>query len=183
MPKSIKKSYIFLIVLAAVIILLPSVLFSIVRTPVVQTYMMRKIMRYISEETKSTVIVGKINFSFFNKLVINDILIKDQHNDTLLFIPEITTGIRYFDFRKNVIKLGKVVIVRPVVGFATDSTGLMNLTWYFNMFQKSKDSTGKRAQLFISIRSILVMEDFRFRISTFQMGKLCWILITLNSPG
>lgn len=141
MLKSIKKTYNYLIITASVIILLPTVLFLILRTPLAQTFLVRKITSYISNEIRATVAVGKVEFTFFNKLSVNDILIKDQNNDTLLYASRVTAGIKQMAMKKGIIKLGKVVVIKPVIALITDSTGQMNLNWYLNKFQKPKDTT------------------------------------------
>jgi hypothetical protein len=141
MLKSIKKSYNIFIVILAALVLSVTLLSLIVRIPAVQTFIVKKVTGYISGETKSTVSIGKVRFSFFNKLEFAEVLIKDQHNDTLLYAPEVVIGIRQLNRKNNSIRLGKVVVIKPVVGFITDSTGLMNLTWYLNLIQKPKAST------------------------------------------
>jgi hypothetical protein len=148
MHKSIKKTYHIFIVTLAVLILSLTVIFIIVRIPSVQTYLVRKVAGYISNEIKSTVSIGKVNISFFNKIELKEILIKDQHNDTLLYAPSITAVIRQINFRNNTIKLGKVVVIKPVVCFITDSTGLMNISWYLNLLQKPNDSTSSKSSYF-----------------------------------
>lgn len=148
MLKIIKKSYKFIIGTIAVLVLTITFLFFIVRIPAVQTLIANKITGYFSKETNSTVSIGKVKFSFFNRLELTEILIKDQNNDTLFFAPDITVGIRQINRKNNVIKLGKVVVLKPVVGFITDSTGLMNLTWYLNMIQKTKDTASIRRSYF-----------------------------------
>jgi len=109
MHKSIKKTYKIFIGIVAVLILSLTALFLIVRLPVVQTFIVKKVTGYISDETNSTVSIGNVKFSFFNKLELTDILIIDQHNDTLLYVQDATIGIRQFDRKKHSLKLGKVV--------------------------------------------------------------------------
>ena len=41
--------------------------------------------------------LGRIEYSFFNKLSINDLLIKDQNNDTLIYSQKISAGINRLD--------------------------------------------------------------------------------------
>lgn len=162
MLKSIKKSINIFIGTVAVLVLVLTVLFLLVRIPAVQTFVVKKAAGYISDEIKSKVSIGKIKFSFFNKLEITGILIKDQHNDTILYAPGITIGIRQINLKHNIIKLGKVVVNKPVVAFITDSTGLMNLAWYLNLFQKQKDSTsGKNSNFHINQIDI---SDARFSL-------------------
>jgi hypothetical protein len=130
MFKSIKKTYNIFIGSIAVLLLSFTVLFLVVRIPAVQSQIVKKIAAYISNEIKSTVSVDKVNFSFFNKVKLSGVLIKDLHNDTLLYAQEITAGIRQINSRNSSFKLGKVVVIKPVVGIITDSAGLMNLRWY-----------------------------------------------------
>jgi hypothetical protein len=140
MLKSIKKTYNIFIGTVAVLILLSLLIFLIVRIPSVQTYVVKTLASYISKDIKSTISVGSVNFTLFNKIELKELLIKDQQNDTLIYAPYITAGIRQINRKTQTFKLGKVVIMRPVVGLITDSTGLMNLNWYLDLIQKPKDS-------------------------------------------
>lgn len=141
MLKSIKKIVTILTGIVALLLLTVMILFFICRIPSVQTYIVRKITSYISNETKSTISFGKIGFTFFNRIEITDLLVKDQHNDTLLYAQNITAGIRQISPKKQIYRIGKVVVMKPVFNLISDSTGLMNLNWYLNFIQKPKDTT------------------------------------------
>jgi hypothetical protein len=162
MFKSIKKTYNIFIGSIAVLLLSFTVLFLVVRIPAVQSQIVKKIAAYISNEIKSTVSVDKVNFSFFNKVKLSGVLIKDLHNDTLLYAQEITAGIRQINSRNSSFKLGKVVVIKPVVGIITDSAGLMNLRWYLEMIQKPKDSLSLKSS-YIHINQIDI-SDARFSL-------------------
>jgi hypothetical protein len=151
MLKSIKKIFNILIGILAVLVLSITMLFFVVRIPSVQTYIVKKITSFISYQTKSTVSIGHVKFTFFNKIEISEILIKDQLNDTILSASSITAGIRQFSRKNNVFKLGKVVVIKPFVRFNTDSTGLMNLNWYLNMLRNpGKSKSGKNIYFHIN---------------------------------
>ena len=144
MPKIIKKTINFLLVPLAVLVLLPIFLFFILRLPIVQTYVIQGITKYISSEIRSTVSVGKVEFAYFNRLILDDVLIKDKNNDTLVYSKKVTAGIRQLNLKKGVIRLGRVNIDKPVCALITDSTGSSNLSWYLNMItSKPADSTLK----------------------------------------
>jgi hypothetical protein len=68
MLKSIKKTYNIFIGIVAVLILSLTVLFLIVRLPAVQTFIVKKVTGYISDETNSTVSIGNVKFSFSTSL-------------------------------------------------------------------------------------------------------------------
>ena len=128
----------------------------------VQTFVIKRITNQLSQNFKSTISVGKIKYKFFNSLIISDLLIKDQNNDTLLYSPGVTTGIKRLDFRNMSFRLGRVTLIKPVVKFITDSTGMMNLTWYLNKIKNPQDTTTKAGSQF-SIDQIDI-SDARFSL-------------------
>jgi hypothetical protein len=153
----------------AVLVLSFTILFLLARIPAVQTFIVSKVSEYISKETKSTVSIESVKFSFFNKIELDSVLIRDQYNDTLLFTPEITAGIRQIRPRENKIKLGKVVIIKPVIGLITDSTGVMNLNRYLDKLSSPGDSaSGKRSSFQINQIEI---SDGRFSLINRSVTK------------
>ncbi len=157
MIKSIKKSLKYLAIGIGIILLVPTVLYSLLRLPDVQTFIVRRITSHLSNEIKSTITVGKIDFRFFNRLTLNDLLIKDKHNDTLIYLKSASTGIRRIDFRNKIFRLGKIEINEPYIAFITDSTGLMNLTWYIEMLRTSAD-TAKRSETTFLANEIIIYD-------------------------
>jgi hypothetical protein len=153
MKNKIKRSLKYIIIVFGVIIMLPTVLYLLLQTSEVQTFMVKRITNHFSNKIKSTISIGSIEYKFFNKLSINDIIIKDKNNDTLLYSRELQVGIRRMDFKNKSFRLGKVSLINPVIAFITDSTGLMNLTWYLNLIRNPAD-TGKNAGSRISIDQI-----------------------------
>lgn len=123
--------------------MLPSVLYLLLQTTQVQTFMVRRITDHFSAKIKSTISIGSIDFKFFNKLSVNDVIIKDQNNDTLFYSKEIIAGINSANFRKKSIRLGKVNFIHPVIALITDSTGMMNLNWYLDLIKGPSDTVKK----------------------------------------
>ena len=143
MLKNIKKSLKYFIIVLGVIILLPTVLYLLLQTAKVQTFLIKRITNHFSSEIKSTISFGSIEYKFFNSLSINDVIIKDQNNDTLIYSNQITVGIRSIDIRNKSFRLGKVSIIKPVIALITDSAGIMNLTRYLNLIKAPSDTTNK----------------------------------------
>ena len=158
MAKNIKKSYKYLLVVAGIIIVLPTIIFSFARLPVVQTFMIQRMTRHISEKIRSTISVGRVEYFFFNRFTLDNVLIKDKNNDTLFFIPKATISIKDMDFKNKELSLGKVTVIKPVVAFISDSTGEMNLMWYIDMLRNDGGSS-----LTIKINQIDVT-DARFSL-------------------
>lgn len=148
----------FLVVVAGVIILFLTALSAIIRIPDVQTFIVNRITSSLLTDIESTISVGRVEFSFFNRLKITDLLIKDHYNDTLIYAGNTVAGIRRIDFRDNIIKLGKAEVTRPVVALITDSSGLLNLNWYLDLLKASGPSPGqdKNTRLNLTINQILI---------------------------
>jgi hypothetical protein len=144
MAKSIKKSFKYLIIALGVLLMVPGVLYPLLQLSAVQTYIGNRVSSHIFKGLNSTISIGKIDYRFFNKLAINDILIRDQHNDTLLYTSEIVAGIRRFDLDKKIIRLGKISLVKPVIGLISDSAGVMNLDYFLKQLQNPGDTASKK---------------------------------------
>ncbi|MBK7479472.1 MAG: hypothetical protein IPI69_06870 [Bacteroidales bacterium] len=162
MLKSIKKSFKYLMILVGILFLVPTLASIVLRIPEVQTYMVNRITGHFSERIKSTISVGRVEYTFFNKLVLSDLLIKDQNSDTLLWSSRISAGILRLDIAGKNIRLGRVDIERPVIAFITDTTGLMNLTWYLDMLKNPLDTVKKESLKFFVNR--ITINDGRFAL-------------------
>lgn len=162
MGKIIKKSIKYFIIVAGVIIMFPTMLYLLLQIPAVQTAIVKRITSHFSAELKSTISIGRIDYRFFNRLSLSDVLIKDKHNDTLLYSKNITAGVRRLDLNGKNIGLGRVAVMQPVVQLITDTTGLMNLTWYLDLLKKPADTT-KTSKTEITISKI-DLEDARFSL-------------------
>jgi len=160
MVKSIKKTLKYLVIISGVFAGLSLSLFLILQVSEVQTFIVKKISNRISKEFKSTIQVGKVEYEFFNRLVLTDLLIKDQNNDTLIYSQKVITGIRKLSLRNNSLRFGKIYLIKPVVALITDSTGIMNLYWYLDKLKNNSD-TIKKKQGQVSIDQIDI-HDARF---------------------
>ena len=183
MLKNIKKSLKYFIIVLGVIIMLPTVFYLALQVPEVQTFMVKRITQHISGNINSVISVGKIKYKFFNNLSLSDLLIKDQNNDTLLFVPALTTSIRKLDFKNKSFRLGRVTLSKPVVKFITDSAGVSNLNWYLDKLKGKPDTTSSSNS---SIRIDQVdLSDARFSLidMTSSPGKTKINFGNLNFSG
>jgi hypothetical protein len=153
MAISIKKSFKYFIIFLGIIIALPTLLAFVLSIPGVQTIVVRRITDHISEKFKSTLSIGDVDFQFFNRLNMNNILIKDQNNDTLIYAQQLSAVIRKIDLKKNTIVLGRLSLTNPVVAFITDTAGTLNLTWYIDKLMTPGD-TLKKTKSTISINQV-----------------------------
>lgn len=148
MLNKIKRSIKYFIIVAGVIVLLPTIIIPVLQIPEIQTLLVRRITRHFSNEFNSGISIGRIEYKFFNRLSVSDILIKDQNNDTLLYSKKANTGFKRIDLKTNTIRLGRVTLEEPVIHLITDSAGKMNLTWYLDRLKKPADTTKVKSSIF-----------------------------------
>ncbi|MCU0454723.1 MAG: translocation/assembly module TamB domain-containing protein [Bacteroidales bacterium] len=168
MAKSIKKSYKYLFIIAGILIILPTILFSIIRIPAVQTMAVRRITSHISERVSSSISVGSVRYLFFNRLSIDDLLIRDRNSDTLIYAAEATLFLRKSDLKNGRLRFGRITVSRPVVSFITDSTGEMNLQWYLELLR----SPGGSKSMVLSISEISVTDGKFSLVNTYREKSL-----------
>lgn len=143
MGKIIKKSVKFLIILLGIIIMFPTFVYFAIQIPAVQTGLVKRITNHFSAQLQSTISIGRIDYKFFNRLALSNILIKDRNSDTLLYAKKLTAGVRRLDLKGKSYRFGKIVVAEPKMALITDSTGQMNLTWYLNQLKTPSDSSKK----------------------------------------
>jgi hypothetical protein len=163
-----KKSIKYFIIVAGVVILLPTLFYLALQVPYVQTLIVKRITSHFSSEVKSTISVGSFNYKFFNRLTLTDILIKDKNNDTMIYSQIVNVSLKNFDLKNKSFRLGKVTLTKPYIAFITDSTGLMNLTWYLNLLKNPSD-TIKKPDLSFVIDEV-DLSDARFSLINRQGG-------------
>jgi hypothetical protein len=154
MGKIIKKSLKYLIIFLGIIIMFPTLLYFALQVPAIQTGLVKRITSHFSAELQSTISIGRLEYRFFNRLYLRDILIKDKNNDTLLYSADLTAGVRNIDLKGKSFRLGKVSLTEPKIQLITDSTGQMNLNWYLAQLKNPADSAKKKGNTIISIEKI-----------------------------
>jgi hypothetical protein len=153
MGKIIKKSVKFLIIFLGILIMFPTMLYFAIQIPAVQTGLVKRITNHFSAQLQSTISIGRIDYKFFNRLALSNILIKDRNSDTLLYAKKVTAGLRHLDLKGKNFRFGRIVVAEPKMALITDSTGQMNLAWYLAQL-KSPSDTIKKAGASISIDRI-----------------------------
>ncbi len=164
MRKIIKNILTILLVLLIFLLVATSASLILLSTSRVQTWLVQKVSYNLSEKFGSDIYIEKIKFTFFNHLNINNILIKDQNNDTLIFTHELGVNIRSINLVSGKINLGNLKVEKPVFNLVTDSTGMLNLKWYLNKLRKNgEDNKTRHKEQFINISSIII-NDGSFRL-------------------
>ncbi len=145
MAKIIKKIVRSLTVVIVLLIFIAAVAVMLARAPKFQTFAARKFVEYFSGKSGTQISVGKVSYTFFNKLALNDILIRDQNKDTLLSIRHTILKIKEFRPAEKRFIFGNVDVYEPDFRMVQDTSGMLNLTWLIETLSgdKSKDTLKK----------------------------------------
>jgi len=115
-------------------------LYLILLLPIVQTGLASILTKKLGESLQTEISIGKVHFIPFRSLKLNDVLIYDQHKDTLAYIQKLNTSIHYISFQDNTIHLNEVSVEEPSIKiYKKDS--LYNYNFLYQL--KSDTSTTK----------------------------------------
>jgi len=156
--KSIKKRYKILIIILLVITIIPVSGYFTLRNSKVQTLLVRKIANELSKNLNAEFTLESVHFTFFNRLILNNILVKDQHQDTLLYAQKLTGYIKSFSRKKKKIEFSRVILDQAQFNLQKDSSNTLNLKFIIDEIKNKKDTTGVKLDLLIS--SIEMRESF-----------------------
>ncbi|MBE0678864.1 MAG: hypothetical protein IH592_08875, partial [Bacteroidales bacterium] len=143
MAKIIKKIFKVLLIVTAVLIMVPSVLFLLLQAPRIQTFAVKQVTQAVSKKTGAKITMGRINYTMFRRIVLEDVLFEDQRGDTLLAVGRVDLRIRQIKPSEQQYRFGRVDLRRPDFRLIQDTSGVLNLTQYLNTLtgNNERDST------------------------------------------
>jgi hypothetical protein len=130
MAKIIKKIVRVFLITSAVLITLPLVLFLLLRAPRIQTWTVNRITRVIEEKTGAEISIGRVSYSLWHEVVLEDLLFRDLRGDTLLAARRVDIRMREIKPSHGLYRFGSVDIHEPDLRLVQDKAGIMNLTEY-----------------------------------------------------
>jgi len=99
----------------------------------------QRLTTYLSEKYQSSISVQGVSIAFFNKLILEDVLIKDQAQDSLLYVGELEARIDSFSIRHRFFNVGEVRLNHSLLKISSDSSGTANYAFLLNQLA-SKDT-------------------------------------------
>ncbi|HNT92288.1 MAG TPA: translocation/assembly module TamB domain-containing protein [Bacteroidales bacterium] len=139
MAKIIKKIGRIFLIIAAVAVMVPAVLFLLLQIPGIQTFTVSRITRIISEQTGGDISIGRVNYSIWHEIVLDDILFNDLNGDTLLSARRLDLRLREIRPAQKLYRFGRVDIYEPDFRMVKDSAGVMNLTEYLRTLRSDRE--------------------------------------------
>lgn len=150
-------------VLAAFILLLVGS-WLILRSPVVQTWLVQKITSHFSEKLNTTISIKGVSVSFFNKVIIEEVLVNDQEGDSLLFVHDIKASIESISLKRREIGISKFELNKTHLNIKTDSAGQNNYQFILDAFSQ-KDPTPSDSLRFNFLLKKFEFNDARMKVA------------------
>lgn len=153
-------------ILTLLIIALP-----LLQTKPVQTWMAQKFVApYLSEELDTRVEVGSFYLRFnlldainlrFRNLVVEELYLEDQQQDTLLYAPRLAASIRSIDLKKAGFRFYRVELEQAYVNLKTLPDSSSSLGFVIRYFSREKADTVRKP--FELSSDAVVLNDVTFR--------------------
>jgi hypothetical protein len=124
----------------AVIILLLAGSYLAIRNSRVQTYLTQLFANQLSKQIHSKITVGKVNIAFFNKVILNNVLVEDQKSDTLFYAQKLSARIDTLKIRKKQISIDELSLIGNKINIERDSAAHFNFSYIIDAFRTQKDT-------------------------------------------
>jgi len=123
----------------------------------VQTYIVKQITGHFSEKFNTNIQIDKIKIVFFNKIILDNVLIEDQNSDTLVYLKQTIASLDDFNLNKKEINFSNISFNDAKIYMSLDQNRLPNYKFLLDAFRDSEDSLKKEFEWNLSCN------DFNFK--------------------
>ncbi|MFK7755945.1 MAG: translocation/assembly module TamB domain-containing protein [Flavobacteriales bacterium] len=108
----------------------------------VQTYLGKQAGKYLSKELGTEVSVNSVDIDLWDFIHLKEVLLRDELQDTLIYVKDLNTGMFSLDLDKKLIELNSISLLEPQFNLEIhDGDSLHNLHFITDKFKKdAKDS-------------------------------------------
>jgi hypothetical protein len=129
----------------------------------IQTFIIRKITKQLAHQLDTEISIGKVNIAFFNKVILNDVLIEGQNRDTLFYAEQMSAKIDSLNLKNNQIAIQEFKFENSNINIESDSSNHFNFSFILDSLQAEKDTS-----VFWKINC----NQFNFKNSTISYNNL-----------
>lgn len=136
-----------------VMLVLISLTWGLLQTSPVQNWLVKQASGFLSKELKTTVQVKHVDFSLFNKMLVEGVLIEDRKKDTLLYAGTLKVNITDWFFFKDKPTLSYIGLSDALVNMKR-SDSVWNYQFIIDYFSAPKTSSGKKSSMQIELKNL-----------------------------
>lgn len=115
--------------------------YILLQNSAVQTFIIRKITEQLSLKTNAQISIGKVDFRFFNKLVLNDVLISGTASDTIFYSRILSAKIDTLKIKEQRITLSELSFFENHISVVRDTANRFNFSFILDSLQAEKRDT------------------------------------------
>ena len=135
-------------------------LYGLLQLSGVQTWLVKKIANNLSSQLETRVTLKKVDFRFFDKLLLKELMVEDRKKDTLLFAGTASVNITDWFFLKDTITLNNVGLENAIINMnRTDS--VWNYKFLVDYFAPPPTGKKKKKPFEFDIREVH-LKNIRF---------------------
>ena len=125
-----------------VLLLLLTSVWGLIHLPAVQTWLVSRVTKRLSHDLNTRISVKHVNFSLFNKMLLDSALVEDHNDDTLLFAGTVKVNITDWWFFKDKAQLQYIGLEDATIKLQR-SDSIWNYRFLVDYFSGNPDSTTK----------------------------------------
>lgn len=164
--------------------------FVAIRLPGVQTRVAQEVAAYLSKATKHEVSVGRIDIEFFSNVVLEQLQVKDNHEQELFYVGRAVANIDAFSiFNPNNLSIGTLELQEPRANLVKyEGADSLNLTSFIKAMQDLfvKDTTKASKPFQFELGELVIQngsftyDDFNFPRAEYGMDYRHLAITNLN---
>lgn len=124
-----------------VVICLTIILWAMLRTPGVQTFLTKKITSVIAEKTNLKIEIGKARLRLNSNILLNNIIIYDTLGKKMLVLNSLEAGINKIDLNKKTVKLSLVSLSQPNINIYQTGSNRYNFSFISDIVKNNNNNT------------------------------------------
>ena len=140
--------------LLLVLILIPTGAYIALQDPIVQTKVAKKVINHYTKGLNSNITLGKVCYLFFNKIIINDVLVTYNNKDTLLCSDKLSVSFSAKELFRNRLKIKKVSLYDGKFNLVTYKDRSTNIDHCFNLTRTATKDTTKLFSTKLNIKEV-----------------------------
>lgn len=106
--------------------------YMMIQISVVQTYLAQIVTKRLSEQFRADISVKGVDIAFFNKVILEEVLIKDQQKDSMILVGRLVAQIDSFSIGNRSLALKKLELNDSRIWISMDSARVANYRFLFD---------------------------------------------------
>lgn len=107
----------------------------------VQTFVIGKITGKLSQRTNARISIGKVDITFFNRVILKDVLIAESDNDTIFFTELVSARIDTLRFKERKLTLSELSFFKNQISVSRDTSNQFNFSFILESLRSDNKNT------------------------------------------